>query len=215
MQKIIVFQEKNSGMSKIAGIKRFGEDRFLIETVDIEGQLPYIIEDSTDYFPEQFNADLVLDYMKHPDLSCDLALLCQKKGIPVVATGKKKTSNHAFTPAICCMLKQHESLGDYGEFFGTPEIDLKLKNGYIERVDVIKGAPCGATWDAGKKIEGLLLEDAIIRFGLEVQFFCTADPASWDPITEKSPVHMAAYIHDAAFKRALKKSEQLITHCEP
>jgi len=45
---------------------------------------------------------------------------------------------------------------------------------------------------------------------LETQFFCTADPAGWDPIYDKSPVHFAGRIHSAALKEALKGKE-LIT----
>ena len=52
------------------------------------------------------------------------------------------------------------------------------------------------------------IEEALTRFGLEVQFFCTADPASWDPLWGKSPVHVAAEIHAAALKVALKKNKK-------
>jgi hypothetical protein len=52
------------------------------------------------------------------------------------------------------------------------------------------------------------IEEALTRFGLEVQFFCTADPASWDPLWGKSPVHVAAEIHAAALKVALKKNRE-------
>ncbi len=91
--------------------------------------------------------------------------------------------------------------------FGSPEIDVKLEKDHIKKIDVLRGAPCGATWDAAKKVEGLSVKDALTRFGLEVQFFCSADPGSWDPIYDKSPVHMAADVHTAALKRSLKKSE--------
>ncbi len=74
----------------------------------------------------------------------------------------------------------------------------------MEAVEVIRGAPCGATWDAAKKIEGMAVDEAAVRFGLEVQFFCSADPAAWDPITGKSPVHIAADIHTAVFKISCK-----------
>jgi len=53
------------------------------------------------------------------------------------------------------------------------------------------------------------IEEALTRFGLEVQFFCTADPASWDPIWGKSPVHMAADIHAAVLKAGLKKKNKI------
>ena len=72
-------------------------------------------------------------------------------------------------------------------------------------VEVIRGAPCGATWDAAKRVEGLPVEDAIFRIGLETQFFCSADPSGWDPIHEKSPVHFAGDVHIAALKKALRR----------
>jgi len=74
----------------------------------------------------------------------------------------------------------------------------------ITSIKVIKGAPCGATWNAAKKIKNMPVEEALARFGLEVQFACTADPASWDPLWGKSPVHVAAHLHTAALKTALR-----------
>jgi hypothetical protein len=89
-----------------------------------------------------------------------------------------------------------------------PEFRLILRDDMVERVDVLRGAPCGATWDAAKKIEGLRLSEALARIGLETQFFCSADPAGWDPIYEKSPVHIAAHLHTAAFRKAAEEAEQ-------
>lgn len=75
----------------------------------------------------------------------------------------------------------------------------------IAAIRVIRGAPCGATWDAAPQVVGLPIEEAAIRIGLEVQYFCVADPAAWDPISGKSPVHLAGEFHKAALRRALKK----------
>jgi hypothetical protein len=52
---------------------------------------------------------------------------------------------------------------------------------------------------------GLPVEEAAIRIGLEVQYFCVADPSAWDPISGKSPVHLAGEFHKAALRRALGK----------
>ena len=101
------------------------------------------------------------------------------------------------------MLSRQVCLGEYGKLFGAPYVNIEQKSNRIGRIDVIRGAPCGATWHAARKIEGLSTDRALTRFGLEVQFFCTADPASWDPIYSKSPVHMAADVHSAALKRCL------------
>jgi hypothetical protein len=81
---------------------------------------------------------------------------------------------------------------------------VALKNGIIFAVETLRGAPCGASWEAGRKIVGLPAEEAIVRIGLETQFFCSADPAGWDPIWGKSPVHFAGDVHSAALRRAVK-----------
>jgi hypothetical protein len=75
----------------------------------------------------------------------------------------------------------------------------------IQEIKVLRGAPCGATWNAARKIKNIPIQEALTRFGLEVQFFCTADPAAWDPLWGKSPVHVAADIHSAVLKTVLKK----------
>ncbi|MBF0200381.1 MAG: hypothetical protein HQK66_03535 [Desulfamplus sp.] len=203
MQKITVFQQKGSAASKIAGMKRLAGKSFGMEVINIDEDLPPLIDDASSLLPSRIDADLVLDYLTHPDLSEDLSRICEKSGIPVVASGKKMTRSHAMTPSLCCMLARHQGLGTYGEIFGTPEIDVTVQEGTIKKVCIRRGAPCGATWDAGAKIEGLSIDEARVRYGLEVQFFCTANPASWDPINGKSPVHMAADIHTSALKKAL------------
>jgi thymidylate synthase len=96
-QRILVFQQRNSGEKKIKGIRKFGGNLFHIETISIDEALPTIIEDTTAFLPQTPDADLVLDFLKHPDLSHDLALTCRELNIPVIASGKKWPS--AFTPA--------------------------------------------------------------------------------------------------------------------
>ena len=97
-QRILVFQQNGSGESKIRGIRRYGKDIFLIETISIDASLPPIIDDTSDYLPKDISADLVLDFLMHPDLSYDLAVLCAEREIPVVASGKKLRGQRVFAP---------------------------------------------------------------------------------------------------------------------
>ena len=97
-QKIVVFQQNQSGKSKISGIKQYGSDRFIVETVDIDIPLPPVIDDAGEFLPARIDADLVLDFLSHPDLSMDLGSLCTKLGIPVVASGKKSRDGLVITP---------------------------------------------------------------------------------------------------------------------
>ena len=82
---------------------------------------------------------------------------------------------------------------------------MEVSHGRISDIKVKKGAPCGATWDAASRIENLPVEEALIRIGLDVQYYCTADPAGWDPVHGKSPVHLAGKIHQKALAAALRR----------
>jgi hypothetical protein len=97
-QRILVFQQNNSGESKIRGIRKYGKDIFIIETFSIDESLPPILDNTSEYLPKDIQADLVLDFLKHPDLSHDLAAACAKRKIPVVASGKKLKGQRVFVP---------------------------------------------------------------------------------------------------------------------
>ena len=204
-QRILVFQQKGSGENKIRGIRQFGGDRFIIETYNIDAPLPVLIEHTNDYLPKTIDADIILDYLKHLDLSNDLWLLCGKLGIPVVASNKKSTGGWAITPRTCCALPEMKNLGEYGKLFGTPEFKVKIIDGRIAEISVLHSAPCGATWEAAKQTIGIRIEEAPVHIGLKTQFFCTADPAGWDVMHGKSPVHFSAELHNVALKKAIDR----------
>lgn len=204
--KVLVFQQGGRAESKVKGIQRYGGTRFDISLITIDQSLPPVVDDASEYFPETIEADLVLDFLKHPDLSHDLALLCRRLDIPIVASGKKTTVDGTYTPPVCCALARHPELEPYSQCFGAPEFEVFLKDDKIEKVTVKRGAPCGATWEAAKRMQGYSIQEAPVRMGLDTQFYCTADPSNWDPIWGKSPVHLAADLHRAALVAAIKKA---------
>ena len=97
-QRLIVFQQNGSGEQKIAGLKEYGGDLFNIIVYNIDGIFPPILDNTDTYLPKDISADLVLDFLKHNDLSTDLAALCAQKSIPIIASGKKITCQGLFTP---------------------------------------------------------------------------------------------------------------------
>lgn len=97
-QRITVFQQHGSAETKITGMRKYGGKRFDITVVSIDEALPPIIEDGAAFLPEEIEADVVLDFLTHPDLSHDLGALCTRLGIPVVASGKKSRTGLVITP---------------------------------------------------------------------------------------------------------------------
>lgn len=94
--KIVVFEEFGSGEKKIQAITAHGTGLEISRRINIEENLPEVVDEPEEYIPEDFSADLVLDFLKHPDLSAHLAQQCRKKNIPVIASGKKHAG--AMTP---------------------------------------------------------------------------------------------------------------------
>jgi hypothetical protein len=84
--------------AKVAGIRRYGSQTMSLETLRIDDDLPPIIDDGGAYLPKQLAADLVLDFLAHPDLSYDLAVLCAHHKIPIVASGKKAALPSVLAP---------------------------------------------------------------------------------------------------------------------
>ena len=99
-QRLLVFQQNDSGERKVAGIRRYGGNGFDIQIETIDSDLPPLLDDTTGLFPPQLNADLALDFMYHPDLSHDLALLCARRRLPLVASGKHLTVKGVLTPPV-------------------------------------------------------------------------------------------------------------------
>jgi hypothetical protein len=130
---------------------------------------------------------------------------CTEEGIPYIGSGKKHLVEGVLMPVTCCALTHQEGLGHYGLDFGMPRFSVTLEGDRIAEIRVERGAPCGATWPAAAKMIGKPVDWAVVRIGVECQFHCSANPAGWDPIYEKSPVHVAGDLHSAALKAAVAR----------
>ena len=196
-------EQHGSGRNKVDGLVRFGNPDDKIEVLSLDDALPEFVDEPEEFLDKEvIQADLVLNYLTHPDLSHYLIQICTAKKIPVVSSGKH--SEHGYTPFTCCGLGRHSALGSYGELFGFPEYAVELDDQHrITRLRVLRGAPCGATWDVVEEVIGTDIEEALVLLPRLVQYHCTANPGHFDPVTGKSPVHYAGYTHRAALKKAL------------
>jgi hypothetical protein len=204
--ELIVFQQNGSAAKKIEGIKKYGRKMIIKEIFSIDDTFPQVIDFPENYINTSFQGDLVLNFLKHPDLSDHLVEVCESKKIPVVTTGKP---GKGYTPFTCCGLGRSEKLGEYGRQFGFPEYQVEIEDDRITDISVLRGAPCGATWAAIIDIIGCPINDAMNKLPLRVQQNCYANPAAFDPISGKSPVHYAGYVHIAALKKAIEVAANL------
>ncbi len=205
MQRILVFQMDGLGAEKVRAVRELRPDLDLV-VFDVDGPLPPIVDEPHERFPADLDAllagaDLVLDHLYHPDLTGHLLDRCEAAGVPVVASGRKLPRGHV--PTTCCTLGRIGELGAYAETFGAPEFRVTVEDGRVAGVEVVRGAPCGATWRAAERVVGLPVADAVPRIGLETQFFCFAKANPNVFLT--NPLHVAGEVHAAAFQKAAKK----------
>jgi thymidylate synthase len=203
--EIVVFEQNGSGQKKISGIRKYGRNMTITRIVNITEALPVLVDNPEEYIADDFTADLVLDYLTHPDLSHYLTSLCVRKNIPVISSGKKNPD--AFTPFTCCGLGANRKLGEYGEQFGLPEYEVTLDGNRIASLRVIRGAPCGASWEILSRVTGTDIEEALTLLPREVQYRCVANPSRFDPVSGKSPVHYAGHVHRAALQKAINNAQ--------
>jgi len=203
-QRIWIFQQNKSGEEKSSALLFVSE--LDVRWISIDVPLPEFIENPEIYLPSQINAELVINHLTHPDLCDELGKICEKWGIPAVSPGKKNIYTLNFTPPTCCGLERSEILGTYGYFFGAPEFDVVISSeGSVDHINVLRGAPCGATKRVVDRLKGIDATRVAERIGLELQYECKADPAGWDPIYGESPVHFAGKSHQVALEKALQK----------
>lgn len=205
MQKVLVFQRNRMGAGKVAAIADHASD-IELRVVDVACPPTPIIDEPDACFPPDTDqliawADLVLDHLYHPDLTAALIAKAKPAGKEVIASGRKIPEG-ALTPTTCCTLGRLERLGPYGRQFGAPEFEVDLTDDdRIAAVRILRGAPCGATWQAAQSVVGMPADEAIPRMGLSTQFHCFAKANPNVFLT--NPLHVAGDVHAAAFQKAV------------
>ena len=203
MQKILVVQRDGLGDSKVEAVAELRPDLEL-HVINLERPFEVLIDDPEAHFPDDLEdwldwAELVLDHLYHPDLSDHLVRRCGAHQVPVIAAGRRIPG--ADTPTTCCTLTRRSRFGPYGESFGAPEFEAEIAAGKITRLNVLRGAPCGATWKAAQDVTGLEISEALHRIGLVTQFHCLAKANPNIFLT--NPLHVAGDVHIAALRKAL------------
>ncbi len=153
--------------------------------------------------------DLVVSYLLHPDLQLALAetskppVLYEVVPEPAVKDEiESKREDVAFPPYTPCSLEPDTGIPEIDEFarrFGKPELKVEVEDGVVEHVEVIRGAPCGATWEAAEEIVGEpATRDTVNAFALRACHRCAAP--RFGRLETKD---LASYFHAEALARAL------------
>jgi hypothetical protein len=210
------------GLRLIENVRK--NSNFKISSIEFPEKLPDFIETPADLINELipdksiFSKDLIIAYTLHPDLAPQIIRLAGENGacaviIPggaAMAGGQseikrlsKKYNINVQVHEICCDLEctGDKTIDEFALCFGRPEMIINTNNGFITKVKIIRGAPCGSTWHMAKGLMGTKIEEAPARAGLLIQQYpCRAVRGN------KGGIHKAAKLHKESVERALEKS---------
>lgn len=199
------------------------KEKFDTEFVELE-KPESMFMDEINIPPEELNkikqANILITYTQHPDLTLDLVDLVNKyvDQIIVAAWNGEGFKNqlemyeNVICPYIMCELEENgnEVFDSFTSKIGKPKIDITLENGKIAIIDVVRSSPCGSTkfvtdYISEKYFGSDDLENVPIEAGLKLQHYpCRAAKMRLFS-DEECKKEMASSLHKDAFEEALNK----------
>src|SRR5512136_326843 len=200
---------------------------FQVVSVEVPQVLPGFIEDPEEFIknlnldPKVFEADLLILYTFHPDLTPEIVKMAGQRGVKaaIIPGGigragsigelekiAEKYNIHIEVDEICCTLDKCgvDVIDKFAEKLGKPELEVETKDGRISSVKVLRGSPCGSTWHAAAGLVGKTVEEAPALAGLLCQQYpCRAVRGT------PGGIHTSADLHKDALERALSQKTSL------
>lgn len=200
---------------------------FQVVSTEVPQYLPGFIEDPEEFVKglnldtRVFDADLLILYTFHPDLTPEIVRMAGEHGVKaaIIPGGiaragsigeleriSEKYNIHIEVDEICCTLEKCgvPAVDEFAEKLGKPELEVKVKDGRIDSINVIRGSPCGSTWHAAQGLIGKSIEEAPSMAGL----FCQQYPCRAVRGTPGG-IHTSGDLHKDAMERALGKVTKL------
>ncbi|CAB3287560.1 conserved protein of unknown function [Methanocaldococcus lauensis] len=180
MAKILVVTDGVYGYRIQGTVNSFGKKNKFIGIYKIEKPQDIIVDEIE--LPEELiekfkEADILLVYTQHPDNTYEVCRNAREKNpniAIIVATcsgeGQKKElcKFDAICPEEMCLLDEnmvgdlinkYPKLKEFLEEFGSPKVEVYIKNNKVEEVKVIRTSICGSTLFMAKLMKGLDARD--------------------------------------------------------
>lgn len=99
-------------------------------------------------------------------------------------------------------------IDEFARRFGSPKLKVTAEDGVVKGVEVVRGAPCGSTWNLAERLPGTRVEEATDRAGLLVQTYPCLASRRVDRFFSDAPIHVAGRVAQRAVEKALKPGKQ-------
>lgn len=164
-------------------------------------------------------ANILITYTQHPDLTLDLVDMVNKDVDYIIVAAWRgegfknqlERYSNVTCPYIMCELEENgnEVFDEFTSKIGKPKVDIKIEDGQIVDINVVRSSPCGSTtfvadYISDKYSNNSDIENVPMEAGLKLQHYpCRA--AKMRLFTdEECKKEMASGFHRDAFEEALK-----------
>jgi hypothetical protein len=213
----------------ISNIKKRIPKDWSIHMYEFQQDLPIFVDEPMELLPKSISkCDLILSLGENPVIATlipDIVRISDAKAavIPIdnsnwVPLGIKKQISEelkkmnipfVFPKPFCSMEanSKNKLIDAFAKKVGKPELRISLKKNIIDKVDIIRGSPCGSTHFVAEKLLGINKLEAAIKASLFVQTFPCLASRIKDPEFGKSLIHMAAYITKGTVLKSLSNAK--------
>lgn len=228
--RIIAITQGKFGQRFVDHLQMAAPESWQIVGYEYNGKLPAVIDDPQEVLPNDLPEGDLLLYLgqnnKLAELIADIAMICKVKAViaPVdnralLPTGlanqtkrilSKKGIDAAFPDPFCALLSEDSEnplIQEFARLYGKPELQVKVGEGQINEISVIREAPCGNTLYVAENLRGVNVEDALKKAGdLHREHPCMASMAMDRQIGD-TLMKKAGVLLEEALKEALEKAK--------
>ncbi len=166
------------------------------------------------YMPENQSAYTLLpEFMRKFNLKRAIAPVDDYNWLPrglekqILEEAKTYGLKIIFPRPFCSLTKVGDKVIDsFTRKFGSPRFSIKIKDGVVKSVRVLRNTPCGSAYFVSRKILGLGVKEAPSYAGLYTQTYPCLATHTIDPLLKEEMIHLSASIMKEAVNLAIKKS---------
>ncbi len=225
--RILVAIQGHYGQRIADNIRKYGPADWKVYSYTFPQDLPAIIDDADQFLPKELPAaDLLISLGEHPGVAQMIPDMVKKSGAKAVIAPadnrvwlppglakqiRRKLESMGVDmvyPVPFCTLTEKDSqsqfIREFAKYFGRLEVTVDFHRDRIEKVTVIKGAPCGCSPYVADGLMGVWERDAVEKAGLlHHQYPCLATMVM-DQEFEDTLMHRAGLMTKLAVEKAIK-----------
>jgi hypothetical protein len=202
-----------------------------VDAYQVPRSLPPVLDDASDYLPSELGAgDVIIAINIHPELLLEIphmvgggsarALIAPiedpnwvKPGLQrqVTQACARNEMESAFPKPFCALVPSTPAITEFCEQFkaGVPTFKLRIADGKVAAVEVVRGSPCGLTDFVAEKLIGLPADDTLPeKAGQHHHTYPCLASMNLDPATGETIMHASLYLIRDRVKEALEEAKK-------